>query len=232
MIADSLNAARLALSHWPLTLCAVIVYSVFGGIFGAESMLDAGMVAGLILPVTLAMFFISYFLARQAGAPAENEKGSIGRWFGWGVLAIVPTVVLMVFYVGALGFEPWSNSQTPVWPETLLYVCGTILGLPLMAVSIGRAIRYDGLGFTTAFNYCKRNAAPLAIAGVTLLLVPNLITDFCLNSISLNGLSFTASVAMGVCGGLAMLATSVLLTGISAAAYRNAEKETKALSVV
>jgi hypothetical protein len=227
VIEDSLRAARLAVGHWPLTLSAIAAYGLFGGVFGAESMIGVETIAALIIPLALVMLFIPYYLSRRAGGPAANEVGSIGRWFGWGLLALMPMIALMAGYAIAMGFDAWSNSETPIWPESLVYTISTIIALPLLAVSTGRAIDRNGLRAAVLFNFCKANAGPLVVAGFVLLLAPNFLTDALLDRFGMEGLSLQSSIAFGVAGGLAMLLSTVLTTGLSAAIYRNAEEAAK-----
>jgi hypothetical protein len=229
MIQDSLRAARLAVSYRPLTLCAIVAYALFGGFFGAEPMIGAEMIAALIIPLALVLFFIAYYLSRRAGAPAEDEVGSIGRWFGWGLLALIPMIILMILYAIAMGFDAWSNSETPLWPESLIYTLSTIITLPLLAVSTGRAINRNGLKASALFAFCKANAGQCISAGLVLLLIPNLLTDVLLDQFGMEGLSPHISIAFGVAGGLAMLFSSVLLIGLSAATYRHAETAARAV---
>jgi hypothetical protein len=224
MIADSLHATKLALSNLPLTIFAASLYILTGGIYGFERELGPDIVAGLSVPILLAIFFVTYSMSRRAGAPTADEIGSIGGWFFWGILGAVPLIVVAVAYVFAMGFEAWSNSETPILPELILYVVGTILAMPLLAVSTGRAISSEGPDASEIFAYCKRNAVQIVFAGCALLFPSNLIADGALIIFGSDAHSLPMSALFGVLGGLALLATSVLTIGISAAIYRNAEE--------
>jgi hypothetical protein len=227
VIKDSLNHARLAIGYWPLTLFALVAYAIFGLALGTNSSIDEAVIAGMVIPATLVIFVTSYFFSRRAGAPNETETGSIGRWFGWGLLSVIPLLLPLIPYVFVVGFEAWSNSATPVWPESIVYVMGSILAMPLLAISTGRAVNADGPKASVIFDYCKGNFGPIVIASFALLLVPNLIADGAFVKFGFDSPSNFASAVLSVVAGTSMLITSILTTGISAAIFRRAEVPSK-----
>ena len=224
MIKDSIGAARLALGYWPLTLSAIVVYVLFGLATLTEPLLDYGVIAGLMILSLIGLMIISYLMSRRAGAPNRNEIGSVGGWFGWGFLAGVPLIAILLSYATVIGFETWSNSDSPFWIESVLFVIATVVALPFYALSTGRAINGEGASASRIFTYCKANLVPVIISGFALLLPPNFLSDALLNGLGMEAPSRLLSVFFGVSGGLAMLVISVATIGLSATIYRNAEK--------
>lgn len=224
MIKDSLTAARLAIGYWPLTLSALVIYTLFGLATFTEPLLDGAVNAGLMIPSLIGLIFISYLLSRRAGAPSSHEIGSVGGWFGWGILAVLPLIAILLPYATIVGVETWLDSEQFSWVESALVIAATITALPLSAVSTGRAINGEGLSASFVFTYCKQNIFPILIAGVALLVGPNLLSDFLLYGAGVDSPTRALSVFIGAAGGFALLAINLATIGLSATIYRNAEK--------
>jgi hypothetical protein len=224
MIQDSLRAARLALGYWPLTLSALVIYTLFGLAILTEPLLDSGAIAGLMIPCLIGLVIINYLMSRRAGAPHPNEIGSVGRWCGWGFLSGVPAIAILLSYAAVIGFEKWSNSEQPLWIESILFAFGSAVAMPLTALSTGRAINGEGPSASHIFAYCKQNFGPIFLSGFALLLILNLFSDGFLEGFGMKSLSPPLSVFFGIAGGLALLAIALATIGLSATIYRNAEK--------
>jgi hypothetical protein len=225
MIADSVRAARLALGSWPITVAAFGIYSLFGLMISEEPLLDTAVIAGMIIPCLIGIMVITYLMSRFAGAPAINEIGSVGRWFGWGLVAVLPLIAIWLCYAAIVGFENWANGETPVWIESILYVVAAIVGMPFYALSTGRAINGEGPDAAIIFAYCKRYLIPMIASGFALMIAPSLLTDAFLIAFGLDSASQPLLIIFGLGGGLSMLVLSLAVTGLSATIYRAAERE-------
>jgi hypothetical protein len=225
MIADSMKAMRLALGSMPLTLAATGVYALFGMGISAEPVLDEGIIAGLFIPSLIAIMIITYLMCRRAGAPAANEIGSVGAWFGGGLLASLPLLGLMLIYAISIGCNEWANTEGPPLFESFSYVIGAVVALPLTALSTGRAINTEGPLVSVVIDYWKRNASDISKVGFVLLLIPNVLSEMLFWASGLETISRPISIFLAIVGGLFLLAVSVVTAGLSAVIYRNAEND-------
>jgi hypothetical protein len=224
VIAETLSRAQLALASWPLTLAAVAASIAFGLAGLAIPLFGSALIAGLMLPSLIALLVISFFLARRAGAATEDEVESFGRWFGWGILASIPPIILALIYGAIVGFENWVIGEYKLWLESALLAAGAILAMPLFALSTGRAIDCDGIGASVVFAYCKDNVGPILVAGLILLLGPNILADAALDMFGAEHASVPTQILFGIVAGLSFLAVNLATISLSATIYRNAEK--------
>jgi hypothetical protein len=144
MIAQSLQSAKLALSSVQLTVAAMATYILFGFSMSSNSVLSEDVAAGLLVPILIGLLVITYLMSRRAGDPSADEIGSVGRWMGWGILAGIPVLLLVLGYAAIIGFDDWIEAQSPFWLESLIYLIGAMVAMPLYALSTGRAINGGG----------------------------------------------------------------------------------------
>ena len=224
MISESLIASKRALEHLPLTLAAIAVYALFGLAIGPEFLDDPDAQIALAIPAAFGSFVVLYQMSRRAGAPREGEVGSVGRWFGWGIVSALPMVVLLAIYVSVVGFDYWVEAATPLWMETATFIVATIIVLPITALATGRAIDRDGLTPSAVFAFCTKAAWPIIIGGLAFLVLPNFLSDGLLTGFGAEEFTQLQAILFGLTGGTAMFAGQMLLIGLSATIYRAAEQ--------
>jgi small-conductance mechanosensitive channel len=224
-MAQSLYAIRLALGSWPLTLAAVALNALSGLVLLEQPLVDDAIFAVLLIPCLIGLMIIYYLMSRRAGAARPDEGGSVGAWFGWGLLSGLPLIAIMLCAIAFMGFEKWSNSEYPSWVESIAYVVAAIIATPLSTMSTGRAINRDGASASRIFAYCKRHYVAIIGASFALLLIPSLLSDALYFGFGMETLSWALSIFLGFVQGLALMALGLATIGLSATIYRNAEKQ-------
>lgn len=108
--------------------------------------LTGGLQAALTVVVLsgfIGIIVTAWKLTRALAQTAETERGFVGSWIGWAMVASLPCLFVVA------GFGIWDENAAYWWLESLSMSLVTALVAPILVHSTGRAINDNGpsLGF-------------------------------------------------------------------------------------
>ena len=221
MIADSLRAARRALTIYPLALLGFAANVILGLIVASVFDDSDAFWMAVILPTIILLLISIFYMSRRAGDPSRDEVGSAGRWFGWGVVATLPALFLSLIYGGITGLEEWSNSNIYSLTEAVLVMIGNLIAIPFFSLSVGRTIDREGISVSAMLSFCEKNAPQILKAALPFVILPFIVAEAML-AWAYKTEPGASRIPVGCVYGTMLFVNSVLNIGLWAAIYRKA----------
>ena len=148
---DRLRKPRLSMGFWGLAVLSTICLPLLTPIVDALPEDSWDMVPGvvLILAAVIWIFFFVYWKLTRSVADFEDRKGAFWPWVGWGLLALVPVIAVMI------GFLVAEDGEDSLYVEALALTFLPPLSAPLFIHATGRAIDATGPRASEVLAYWK-----------------------------------------------------------------------------
>lgn len=109
---------------------------------GMQALLTLIMCLGLV-----GVFVTSWKFTRTLAEATVHETGFVGSWLGWGVIAVVPSLLAFAL------FEIRGGTSAAWWVQSLVVSCATCVTAPVTVHAAGRAINDKGPSLGVVFDY-------------------------------------------------------------------------------
>lgn len=105
------------------------------------------------------IFVTAWKITRLLGLAQDSEQGGVAAWLGWGLIAVVPSVLMI------LALETDGDVTPPHWwLNSLLISTATCVTVPVIVHANGRAINREGPTFGAICDYWIKNYGRLFLA--------------------------------------------------------------------
>lgn len=135
----------------------------------------AGLQAVLVLVLftcVAGIFVTMWKMTRALGLAQDDEQGSVGAWIGWGVLAGLPSILMI------LALKTDGDVAPPHWwLNSLLISTAGCITVPVIVHATGRAINRDGPTLGAICDYWIKNYGRLFLAYFLASVPLTLVTD-------------------------------------------------------
>lgn len=160
------------------------------------------------------VFVTSWKLTRVLAQATADERGFMGSWLGWGLVAITPSSILL------LVFEARIETSAFWWLESIAVSVAACLTVPIVVHATGRAINDNGPSLGLICDYWLGRYGRLFfayfLATVPLTLVSDGLYEF--GNVT-NAVAITSDFVSTVIS----FASAMLTIAITVVAYREAE---------
>ena len=216
-------SGRISPQLWLMSILA----NVFGSsaitlmdedIFGKLAPLLYGALVMLAVVAGVLMFVALWRTIRALGDANENDLGGLGPWIGWTILAYLPAS-------GVLGLLEYNYEISSNWLlSAIIFAVGMSIAVPFIVHADGRAIHAKGPPVSDIAGYWAKNYLRL-FGSYLAVSLPLLIASEGLDAIETanNALAIGLAIAFAI----ASFFTTLICTGITVSAYREAEAATK-----
>lgn len=216
-------SGRISPQLWLMSILA----NVFGlsaitlmdeDIFGKLAPLLHGALVMLLIGAVVMMFVTLWRIIRALGDSTENDLGGVGPWIGWAIIAYLPVSVVL----GLLEhqFEISSNWSL----SAILFSVGMSLTVPLIVHADGRAVQAEGPPVSDIVGYWAKNYLRL-FGSYLAVSLPLLIASEGL--VAIETANNALAIGLAIASAIVSFFTTLVCTGITVSAYREAEAATQ-----
>ena len=160
------------------------------------------------------VFVTSWQLTRALANAKSDERGFVGSWFGWGVVAVMPSVLVIGL------FEIRRETSALWWFESIVVSLVASMTVPILVHAAGRAINDNGPSLGMICDYWLGNFGRLFVA---FFLATAPLTFICDGLYEFGQATPTDAILSSFVSTVLSLASALLTLSITVVAYREAE---------
>ena len=216
---DRILSNRVSPGLWAAAISVHILLFSLSIFFDDEPLSDPApiLVGGLVIfgIVLVVLYFVTLWkLTRSLGGASAAEHGDFASWFGWGIVAGLPSVL-------ALGlFEYFDQISDRLWLGSVVFSFGLSLFTPILAHADGRAINAMGPSVSETAGYWFKNIGVIFVAYLAVSL-PLGLAGSGIDAIKSSGM--LTALGLSLASSAISFVSTILCIGVTVSAYREAE---------